>query len=114
VPDAQHREPVSAMLAARRALLEQDLQILAAPVADSGGISFGKRVGDGTSIAVERLAQVAAHDGLGVALAEVIRAQVKLEEGSYGLCDQCGRPITADRLEARPWATHCVGCPPRS
>jgi DnaK suppressor protein len=101
-------------LAVKRAELESELDILAAPSTDSTGISFGKRVGDGTSIAVERLTQVAAHDGLGLLLTEVIRAQVKLAEGTYGCCDRCDTPIAEDRLVARPWATHCVTCPARA
>ena len=101
-------------LATKRAELESELDLLAAPSDDSGGISFGKRVGDGTSIAVERLTQVAAHDGLGLLLTEVKRAQAKLAEGTYGRCDRCDTPIAADRLAARPWATHCVTCPGQS
>jgi DnaK suppressor protein len=98
-------------LAAKRAELEAELAALSAPTDDEGGISFGKRVGDGTSIAVERITQVAAHDGLGLMLEEVARAEEKLAEGSYGLCDRCGTPIAEERLVARPWATHCVTCP---
>ena len=50
----------------------------AAPTDDQGGISFGKRVGDGTSLAVERLSQVAAHDRLQDMLADVVRAEQRL------------------------------------
>ncbi len=75
---------------------------------DHGSISFGKRVGEGTSIAVDRLAQVAAHDQLQVTRADVVRALDKLDEGTYGCCDECGRPIPDGRLEARPWAVLCV------
>jgi DnaK suppressor protein len=103
-----------ATLATKRAELESELDILVAPPPDAGGISFGKRIGDGTSIAVERLTQVAAHDHLGLLLTEVIRAQTKLAEGSYGRCDRCDTPIVAERLAARPWATHCVTCPAAS
>ena len=69
------------------------------------------RLGDGTSIAVERLAQVAVHDGIGALRTEIVRALAKLDEGTYGRCDRCGGPIPEGRLEARPWATHCVPCP---
>jgi DnaK suppressor protein len=95
-------------LAVRRGEAEAELAALEAPPDDTGGISFGKRVGDGTSLAVERLAQVAVHDHVRALLAEVLRAQAKLAEGTYGHCDRCGAPIPEGRLEARPWATHCV------
>ena len=93
-------------LAAKRAELEAELAGLSAPV-DQGGISFGKRVGDGTSMAVERLSQVAVHERLQETLADVVRAQEKLAEGSYGVCDICGKQIPPARLEALPWATLC-------
>jgi DnaK suppressor protein len=97
-------------LTAKQSEVEAELAALSAPVEDTGGISFGKRVGDGTSIAVERITQVAAHDGLRAMLADVVRAAAKLDEGSYGTCDQCGQPIPAGRLEVRPWSTRCVHC----
>jgi DnaK suppressor protein len=40
----------------------------------------------------------------------VIRAQEKLAEGTYGVCDRCGEEIGDARLEALPWATLCVTC----
>ena len=104
----QDRTAVAAVLAAKRGELEAELAGLSAPVDDQGGISFGKRVGDGTSMAVERLSQVAVHERLQDTLAEVVRAEEKLTEGSYGICDVCGEPIPPERLEALPWATLCV------
>ena len=101
---------VAAVLAAKRAEVRAELDQLTTPAPDAGGISFGKRVGDGTSIAVERITQVAAHDRLQALLAEIDRAEAKLAEDSYGVCDSCGTPIAAARLEARPWSTHCVDC----
>jgi len=106
VDDDRARE----LLGHKRAEVEAELSALSAPAEDSGDISFGKRVGDGTSIAVERITQVAAHDGLQEVLADVTRAEVKLDEGTYGKCDQCGKPIPAGRLEVRPWSTRCVDC----
>lgn len=38
---------------------------------------------------------------------EALRA---LESGTYGLCQNCGQPISKKRLEAIPWATHCIDC----
>jgi len=83
--------------------------ISAAPT-DSGGISFGKRVGDGTSIAVERLTQVAAHEQMLVQYAVVERALEKLDDGTFGTCDVCGDVIPQERLEVQPWAVRCVRC----
>jgi DnaK suppressor protein len=98
---------VADVLAAKRTQLEEQLAAMSAPE-EAGTISFGKRVGEGTSQAVDRLAAVPAHDKLQVLLAEVVRAEQKLSEGTYGSCDVCGVDIGAGRLEARPWATRCL------
>jgi RNA polymerase-binding transcription factor DksA len=43
--------------------------------------------------------------------AEQIReAQRRKAEGSYGICENCGRRISEARLEARPEATLCIDC----
>lgn len=43
-------------------------------------------------------------------LEEVRRALEKLDAGTYGICDNCGRPIAPERLEALPHATLCIQC----
>ncbi len=40
--------------------------------------------------------------------AQVDRALKKLDQGTYGICDDCGRPIAAERLAAIPYATLCI------
>jgi len=65
-------------------VLEAELAQISAPSGDAGGISFGKRVGDGTSMAVDRLSLVAAHERLQMMLEDVRRAEAKLADGSYG------------------------------
>lgn len=110
--NAQRQRQVSAVLAAKRADVEAQIDGIEDAVTHStaGGISFGKRVGDGTSIAVERLSQVAAHEGLHDTLAQLGRAEASLADGTYGVCSVCGDDISAGRLEARPFATRCVCC----
>jgi len=98
-----------ALLAKQRDIDARAADLTAAPDA-TGGISFGKRVGDSTSIAVERITQVAAHEQLLVQSEEVTRALAKLDEGTYGMCDSCGATIPAERLEIHPWAVLCVPC----
>lgn len=71
-------------------------------------IGFGKRIGDGTSIAVERITDVAKQESLLAKLDETERAIAKLDEGTYGECDVCSGPIGDERMEFRPYATRCV------
>jgi DnaK suppressor protein len=99
---------VRRLLEAKLADVEEQLTTMAKPPTDHGDISFGKRVGDGTQMAVDRLAQVAVHDRLRIVREDVVRALAKLDEGSYGRCDVCDEPIPAGRLEALPWAVLCL------
>ncbi|NLG20423.1 MAG: hypothetical protein GX555_03180 [Actinomycetales bacterium] len=84
------------------------MERLTRPEQDQGAISFGKRVGDGTAMAVDRLTAVGAHANLQEILDQVRRALAKLDDGSYGRCDECGEEIGEGRLEVRPWSTHCL------
>ena len=34
----------------------------------------------------------------------------RIEENAYGLCVHCENPIQPKRLEAVPWASHCIQC----
>ena len=43
-------------------------------------------------------------------LADIDAALKRIDDGTYGLCAGCGRQIAEERLEARPWATLCIGC----
>ena len=97
------------MLERTRDELRDELATLtAAPRDPMGAVSFGKRVGEGTSQAVERIAQVDAAKQLDAKLRDVERALEKLDDGSYGRCDVCGSPIGRARLEAIPWAARCI------
>ena len=43
-------------------------------------------------------------------LGEIDAALTRIDEGTYGTCTNCGKPIAPERLEARPWATLCIDC----
>ncbi len=101
---------IAAGLRAHRARLVADIARLTAPPAAGATVAFGKRVGDGTTEAVERISTTATARSLAASLAEVDRALAKLEEGSYGTCDGCGEAIPPARLEARPATARCVAC----
>jgi RNA polymerase-binding transcription factor DksA len=44
------------------------------------------------------------------ALRDVNDALKRLEDGTYGICKYCGKPIDEKRLEARPASSACVKC----
>jgi len=73
-------------------------------------IGFGKRIGDGTTEAISRLTDIGVGRSLEGTLERVTRALEKLDEGTYGVCDVCGRDIPGARLEAMPDSVLCVTC----
>ena len=94
----------------RGELQRRETAVRASGEMPTGGISFGKRVGEGTNIAIERFTDVAIHDQLLQQLAAVDAALARVDDGTYGVCSGCGQPIPSMRLEAVPWAATCVDC----
>ncbi len=99
-------------VAAQRGVLIREQEQLAAEIDEL-------HVGDPSEAHDENFAdsgQVAAEQGENMALAgrlreqldDVARALDKLDAGTYGLCEACGEPISADRLEAMPAARYCI------
>ncbi|MEV4766603.1 TraR/DksA C4-type zinc finger protein [Micromonospora chokoriensis] len=68
---------------------------------------------EGATIAFERAQLTAVLDAARRRLAELDVALRRVEDGSYGVCERCRRPIPAERLVARPSARTCVGCASR-
>jgi DnaK suppressor protein len=63
---------------------------------DHGSDMFQRELDDGLEENAEHL------------IAEVDGALRRIEDGTYGTCVVCGRPIGEERLEAVPWATLCI------
>jgi DnaK suppressor protein len=100
---------VRAALRSRRDELSRELEgLVEVPRDPMTAVSFGKRIGDGTTEAVERLNRTGVAQSISTSLEEVERALEKLDEGTYGVCDDCGEPIAPERLEAIPWTALCV------
>jgi DnaK suppressor protein len=98
-------------LRVRRDQLMAELGVVTTVERDpDASVSFGKRVGDGTTEAVERLNRVGTARELDAMLRDVDRALQKIEDGTYGICDRCGELIPEARLEARSWSVLCVEC----
>jgi DnaK suppressor protein len=43
-------------------------------------------------------------------LKEIDVALAKIEAGTYGICETCGKPIAEERLAAIPYARQCIDC----
>ncbi len=41
-------------------------------------------------------------------LTDIEAALARIDDGTFGVCEVCGKPIAEERLEALPWATLCI------
>jgi RNA polymerase-binding protein DksA len=47
-------------------------------------------------------------EGARATLVEIDAALKRIEDGTYGICEVCGKPIGAERLAAIPWTRLCI------
>jgi DnaK suppressor protein len=73
------------------------------------GSPFGKREEEATET-LELEKRLNMENRLRQELANVAHALEKIQKGTYGNCDNCGKPIDPARLEALPQASLCMDC----
>ncbi len=103
-------EDIEATLRARLDEVQARIAALAKTPEPGAGIGFGKRVGDGTTEAISRRNEIGIGTSLEVTEQRLLRALAKVDEGSYGVCDRCGKPIAPARLEVAPESVVCIDC----
>jgi DnaK suppressor protein len=108
-PDDLALRDVRSELEEKRAYLLDRIAQFSDP-ADSSNLNFGKRIGEGTTYAIERMTGAYQARTLYETVKEIDGALARLDEGSYGRCTACGEVIPAARLAALPWAELCVPC----
>ncbi len=110
---AVNPEKIRARLESERKRLKGELDDLqtnveAAEVIREGS-PFGKREEEATeSFELEK--RLALQKQVRSNINEIEHALEKFQNGTYGLCDVCGQPISPERLEAMPHANLCVNC----
>ena len=93
------------LLEDERASLQRQLDELGA---GEKGLSFDENFADSGQVAAEQGENRAVVAALSDQLSDVERALAKLDKGSYGQCETCGKEITEPRLEAMPAARYCI------
>ena len=73
------------------------------------GSPFGKREEEATET-LELEKRLTLENRVRQEIATVEHALEKIEKGTYGLCDNCGKKIAPERLEALPQASLCLNC----
>jgi RNA polymerase-binding transcription factor DksA len=92
---------------ARLAALQKDFDAI---VSSAGGAADDEHDPEGSSTAFDRQHVAALIAAARDHLTEIARAAARIEDGSYGTCQRCGRQISAERLTARPATATCITC----
>lgn len=81
-----------------------------AALIDDAGADVGDDTADAGAKAFEREQELTVANNARDLLEQSRHALVRLTDGGYGVCEQCGEPIGKFRLQAAPRATLCVSC----
>ena len=94
-----------AVLTAERERVRSELEAIGvdSSTSDSGFADSGQ-------VTAERGEIDALVGSLQETLSDIDNALTKIDTGTYGLCEQCGKPIGEPRLEAMPAARLCIAC----
>jgi RNA polymerase-binding transcription factor len=94
-----------------RAALEEERDQLRHQLSDYGvDVAFDENFADSGQVAAEQGESRALISQLEETLIAVERALAKLDEGTYGQCENCGKAIGEARLEAMPATRFCIDC----
>jgi DnaK suppressor protein len=74
----------------------------------SSGGSGDNHLADMATVTYDRELDQGLEEGVQHTLQQVDAALRRIEDGSYGLCESCGKSIAPARLEAIPWTTRCI------
>ena len=121
-PPAKHRSPLTKKeldelrerLLAERVELEEQLATLeentfAASQSDmSGEVAFDDETADAGTATFERERDLSIENNVRDLLAKIDRAVRRMDAGTYGLCDRCGKPIEKARIKALPYVDLCI------
>jgi RNA polymerase-binding transcription factor DksA len=98
-----------------RQLLEDERRQLASELTELGfgegggrGLDYDPNFADSSQVTAERADAERLATDLRDALDEVDAALERLANGQFGICEVCGKPIGAARLEAMPAARLCI------
>ena len=80
---------------------------------EPGDTQFDEESGEGDTLNVERERDLALSASATQAVEEIDRALRRMDAGSYGICERCGKKIGVARLEALPFAALCIECKSR-
>ncbi|HEV8459779.1 MAG TPA: TraR/DksA C4-type zinc finger protein [Gaiellaceae bacterium] len=95
------REAVTSLEQGHRGTIEDELGEVG-----SGGTD--NHLGDTATATYDRELDEGLEEGAQQTVSEIDAALLRIEEGTYGVCEICGKPIGEERLAAIPWTRFCI------
>lgn len=103
-------------LEARRVEIQAEIDRMAAelqvvgqrPGAGQGG--YGNHLADDGSEVIEAERIQTVSGDIGDVLAQIDAALARMDDGTFGICQRCGKPINPERLEAFPYVAYDIDC----
>ena len=77
---------------------------------ETGDDSYDNHLADVATVTFDREMDYTLEDNSESVLSAIEAALTRIQEGAYGTCTNCGKPIPVERLEALPWAELCIDC----
>jgi len=74
----------------------------------TGEMGFDEEYADAGTATFEREKDLSLVNNIRDLMERIDKALAKIDEGTYGLCDRCGKPIEKLRLKALPYANLCL------
>jgi DnaK suppressor protein len=98
-------DPRATLIAERDRLKAELAEGIVAP----GPMTYGSQAAAASQV-FEQQRDLALREKDELHLEAVEAALARIDAGTFGTCVRCGRPIAPERLEALPWAAHCIDC----
>jgi RNA polymerase-binding protein DksA len=76
----------------------------------TGEETLDNHLGDAATVTYDREMEYTLEENSEAVLAAIDAALRRIEDGTYGTCQRCGKPIAPERLEALPYAELCIDC----
>jgi RNA polymerase-binding protein DksA len=100
-------------LEAERKRVTDALQYLHAETPNAGGDETQEsatqdHLADSAAVTYDREMDFSLEENSEQVLEEIDRALKRIDDGTYGKCTRCGKDIPVERLEAIPYAEHCI------
>lgn len=77
---------------------------------ETGEETYDNHLADSATATLNREIEYTLEENSEHVLAAIEEALKRIEEGTFGMCGRCGRPIAVERLEAIPYVDRCIDC----